>query len=207
PLLNRAGVPVCSFPSTCPYGCVQEDSHSGLVRPPAKRVSVDSRSWVQIPYPPPHSPVGPPRSGPTGLFGSPELRNPVRVARRAVRAGFRGTPRSRGGSLLGLDRPTCTDHPRTRGGRAPVRRCRRTRLAGGSGVVLGWRFASSGHDRSSVDGEEGVFMEVGEVFADAFGRVQEEVHAVLDGLSQEELDTRPGPEAKIGRAHVWTPVT
>ncbi|HLU27797.1 MAG TPA: DinB family protein [Glycomyces sp.] len=46
-------------------------------------------------------------------------------------------------------------------------------------------------------------MEVGEVFADAFGRVQEEVHAVLDGLSQEELDTRPGPEANPIGWLVW----
>ncbi|WP_030160509.1 DinB family protein [Glycomyces sp. NRRL B-16210] len=46
-------------------------------------------------------------------------------------------------------------------------------------------------------------MEVGEVFADAFGRVQEEVHAVLDGLSQEDLDARPGPEANPIGWLVW----
>ncbi len=46
-------------------------------------------------------------------------------------------------------------------------------------------------------------MEVGDVFADAFGRVQEEVHAVLDGLSQEDLDARPGPEANSIGWLVW----
>jgi uncharacterized damage-inducible protein DinB len=46
-------------------------------------------------------------------------------------------------------------------------------------------------------------MEVSGVFADAFGRVREEVHAVLDGLSQEELDTRPGPEANPIGWLVW----
>lgn len=46
-------------------------------------------------------------------------------------------------------------------------------------------------------------MEVSEVLADAFGRVREEVHAVLEGLSQEELDTRPGPEANSIGWLVW----
>jgi uncharacterized damage-inducible protein DinB len=46
-------------------------------------------------------------------------------------------------------------------------------------------------------------MEVGDVFADAFGRVQEEVHAVLEGLSQEDLDARPGPEANSIGWLVW----
>lgn len=46
-------------------------------------------------------------------------------------------------------------------------------------------------------------MEVGAIFADAFGRVREGVHAVLDGLSQEELDTRPGPEANAIGWLVW----
>jgi uncharacterized damage-inducible protein DinB len=46
-------------------------------------------------------------------------------------------------------------------------------------------------------------MEVSDVFADAFSRVQEEVHAVLDGLSQEDLDARPGPEANSIGWLVW----
>ncbi|WP_205325482.1 DinB family protein [Glycomyces sp. YM15] len=46
-------------------------------------------------------------------------------------------------------------------------------------------------------------MEVSGVFADAFSRVREDVHAVLDGLSQENLDTRPGPEANSIGWLVW----
>lgn len=46
-------------------------------------------------------------------------------------------------------------------------------------------------------------MEVSGVFADAFSRVQEEVHAVLDGLSQEVLDARPGPGANSIGWLVW----
>lgn len=46
-------------------------------------------------------------------------------------------------------------------------------------------------------------MDISEVFADAFARVREEVHAVLDGLSREELDTRPGPEANPIGWLVW----
>ena len=46
-------------------------------------------------------------------------------------------------------------------------------------------------------------MEISEVFTDAFGRVQEEVHAVLEGLSQEQLDTRPGAEANSIGWLVW----
>jgi uncharacterized damage-inducible protein DinB len=46
-------------------------------------------------------------------------------------------------------------------------------------------------------------MEINEVLAEAFGRVREEVHAVLDGLSQEELDARPGPEANPVGWLVW----
>lgn len=36
-------------------------------------------------------------------------------------------------------------------------------------------------------------MEINELLADAFGRVQEDVRAVVDGLSQEDLEARPGP--------------
>jgi uncharacterized damage-inducible protein DinB len=36
-------------------------------------------------------------------------------------------------------------------------------------------------------------MEINELLADAFGRVQEDVRAVVDGLSQAELEARPGP--------------
>lgn len=46
-------------------------------------------------------------------------------------------------------------------------------------------------------------MEVIGVFADAFSRVQEEVHAVLDGISQEDLDARPGPGANSIAWLVW----
>ncbi|SDD59187.1 mycothiol transferase [Glycomyces harbinensis] len=46
-------------------------------------------------------------------------------------------------------------------------------------------------------------MDVSGVFADAFGRVREEVHAVLDGLSQERLDARPGPAANSIGWLVW----
>ncbi|MDN3242483.1 mycothiol transferase [Glycomyces tritici] len=46
-------------------------------------------------------------------------------------------------------------------------------------------------------------MEVGGVFADAFSRVQEEVHAVLHALSQEDLDARPGPGANSIGWLVW----
>lgn len=46
-------------------------------------------------------------------------------------------------------------------------------------------------------------MEVSGVFADAFGRVQEEVHAVLDGLAQSELDARPGSGANSIGWLVW----
>jgi uncharacterized damage-inducible protein DinB len=46
-------------------------------------------------------------------------------------------------------------------------------------------------------------MEVSGVFADAFSRVREAVHAVLDGISQEELDARPGPDANSIGWLVW----
>ncbi|MFG3341246.1 DinB family protein [Glycomyces sp. NPDC048151] len=46
-------------------------------------------------------------------------------------------------------------------------------------------------------------MDISGVFTDAFSRVQEEVHAVLEGLSQEDLDTRPGPGANSIGWLVW----
>ncbi|GAB3232487.1 DinB family protein [Glycomyces halotolerans] len=46
-------------------------------------------------------------------------------------------------------------------------------------------------------------MEVDEVLADAFGRIEEDVHAVVDGLSQEELETRLGPDANSIAWLVW----
>ncbi|GAA2135487.1 mycothiol transferase [Glycomyces algeriensis] len=46
-------------------------------------------------------------------------------------------------------------------------------------------------------------MEVNGVFADAFSRVQEEVHAVLHDLSQEDLDARPRPGANSIGWLVW----
>jgi uncharacterized damage-inducible protein DinB len=46
-------------------------------------------------------------------------------------------------------------------------------------------------------------MEVNELLADAFGRVQGEVAGVLDGLSQEDLEARLGPEANSIAWLVW----
>jgi hypothetical protein len=58
---------------------VLEDSHSGLVRPPAKRVSGDTRSWVQIPYPPPTSPADLQKRMTGGAICLPGLRILVQV--------------------------------------------------------------------------------------------------------------------------------
>ncbi|RRR98642.1 mycothiol transferase [Glycomyces terrestris] len=46
-------------------------------------------------------------------------------------------------------------------------------------------------------------MEINELLADAFGRVLEDVRAVADGLAQEDLDARPGPEANSIAWLVW----
>ncbi|MFD7017726.1 DUF664 domain-containing protein [Streptomyces sp. NPDC059928] len=46
-------------------------------------------------------------------------------------------------------------------------------------------------------------MNTAEVLADAFGRVQEEVHAVVDGLSPEELAHRPSDTANSIGWLVW----
>ncbi|MEV8525034.1 DUF664 domain-containing protein [Streptomyces sp. NPDC052000] len=46
-------------------------------------------------------------------------------------------------------------------------------------------------------------MDIAEVLADAFGRVQEEVHAVVDGLSPEELAHRPSDTANSIGWLVW----
>jgi uncharacterized damage-inducible protein DinB len=46
-------------------------------------------------------------------------------------------------------------------------------------------------------------MEINELLADAFGRVQEDVRAVVDGLSQEELEARPGPGSNPIGWLVW----
>ncbi|MEU6250990.1 DUF664 domain-containing protein [Glycomyces sp. NPDC047010] len=46
-------------------------------------------------------------------------------------------------------------------------------------------------------------MEIGELLADAFGRVQGEVAGVLDGLSQEDLEAMPGPGANSIAWLVW----
>ncbi|MFC4337481.1 mycothiol transferase [Salininema proteolyticum] len=46
-------------------------------------------------------------------------------------------------------------------------------------------------------------MDVGEVFEDAFSRVAEEVHAVVEGLSIERLEARPGPGANSIAWLVW----
>ena len=46
-------------------------------------------------------------------------------------------------------------------------------------------------------------MNTAEVLADAFGRVQEEVHAVVDGLSPEELAHRPSDTANSIGWLIW----
>jgi uncharacterized damage-inducible protein DinB len=53
----------------------------------------------------------------------------------------------------------------------------------------------------SGTGESG--MTVGEVLADAFGRVRERVSAVLDGLEERELAYRPDPAANTIAWLVW----
>jgi uncharacterized damage-inducible protein DinB len=46
-------------------------------------------------------------------------------------------------------------------------------------------------------------MNVDGLLADAFERINEGVHAVADGLSQEELEARPGPKANTIEWLVW----
>ncbi|MGW1893786.1 mycothiol transferase [Streptomyces sp. NPDC002004] len=46
-------------------------------------------------------------------------------------------------------------------------------------------------------------MQAVEVLADVYGRIREEVHAVVDGLSAEELITRPDPGANSIAWLVW----
>ncbi|GAA1677415.1 DinB family protein [Glycomyces endophyticus] len=46
-------------------------------------------------------------------------------------------------------------------------------------------------------------MEINELLADAFGRVHGEVAGVLDGLSQDDLEARPGPGANSIAWLVW----
>jgi uncharacterized damage-inducible protein DinB len=46
-------------------------------------------------------------------------------------------------------------------------------------------------------------MEIDELLTNAFGRVLEGVESVLDGLSQEDLEARPGPGANTIAWLVW----
>ncbi|WP_216587255.1 mycothiol transferase [Streptomyces brasiliscabiei] len=46
-------------------------------------------------------------------------------------------------------------------------------------------------------------MDAKDVLIDAFGRIKEEVHAVLDGLSPAELHARPAPDANSVAWLVW----
>ncbi|MFD9039827.1 mycothiol transferase [Streptomyces bottropensis] len=46
-------------------------------------------------------------------------------------------------------------------------------------------------------------MDVKDVLIDAFGRIREEVHAVVDGLSQADLHARPAPDANSVAWLVW----
>lgn len=46
-------------------------------------------------------------------------------------------------------------------------------------------------------------MDVKDVLSDAFGRIREEVHSVVDGLSPEQLRARPSPGANSVAWLVW----
>ncbi|WNZ14049.1 mycothiol transferase [Streptomyces sp. 11x1] len=46
-------------------------------------------------------------------------------------------------------------------------------------------------------------MDVKDVLIDAYGRIKEEVHAAVDGLSPAELHARPAPEANSVAWLVW----
>ncbi|WP_100444673.1 mycothiol transferase [Glycomyces xiaoerkulensis] len=46
-------------------------------------------------------------------------------------------------------------------------------------------------------------MEFGAFLSDAFGRIEEGVHAVVDGLPERDLEERPGPEANPIAWLVW----
>ena len=46
-------------------------------------------------------------------------------------------------------------------------------------------------------------MDVKDVLIDAYGRIKEEVHAAVDGLSPAKLHTRPAPEANSIAWLVW----
>ncbi|MEI5525410.1 DUF664 domain-containing protein [Streptomyces brasiliscabiei] len=46
-------------------------------------------------------------------------------------------------------------------------------------------------------------MDAKDVLIDAFGRIKEEVHAVVDGLSPAELHARPAPDANSVAWLVW----
>lgn len=50
---------------------------------------------------------------------------------------------------------------------------------------------------------KGIFMNVSELLLDAFGRIQEEVHAAVGGLDEAALTHRPGPEANSIAWLVW----
>jgi len=46
-------------------------------------------------------------------------------------------------------------------------------------------------------------MDAKDVLIDAYGRIQEEVHAVVDGLSPDTLNARPAPDANSVAWLVW----
>jgi uncharacterized damage-inducible protein DinB len=46
-------------------------------------------------------------------------------------------------------------------------------------------------------------MTIAELLADAFGRIREEVHAAVDGLTADQLAFRPGPDANSIGWLVW----
>ncbi|BBC29321.1 hypothetical protein SGFS_006150 [Streptomyces graminofaciens] len=46
-------------------------------------------------------------------------------------------------------------------------------------------------------------MDVKDVLIDAFGRIKEEVHAAVDGLSPEDLNNRPSPDSNSVSWLVW----
>ncbi|MDQ0935331.1 mycothiol transferase [Streptomyces turgidiscabies] len=46
-------------------------------------------------------------------------------------------------------------------------------------------------------------MDAKDVLIDAYGRIQEEVHAAVDGLSPDTLNARPGPDANSVAWLVW----